>query len=57
MTEESRQNLNKYYKYVEECKSCNKKYGTDLKDKFKRCPICIERLKRFDIKKREVLNE
>jgi ribosomal protein L37AE/L43A len=38
-------NLEKYYKYINICKRCNRKYGSDLKQKIFCCPICEERLK------------
>ena len=32
--------LLKFYKYVYICNACGSCYGTDNKERFKRCPIC-----------------
>ena len=40
-----RLDLNIYYKFVRVCKSCNKKYGSDLDNENRYCPICDLKIK------------
>lgn len=50
--EKEAKNLLKSYKFVYICNSCGSCYGTDNKEKYKRCPVCESKL----LRKKKVKN-
>jgi rRNA maturation endonuclease Nob1 len=46
----SSDNLKEYYKFVYNCRVCNRKYGSDLKEKKGLCPICFEKFRKGEFK-------
>jgi len=53
---EHRENLNKYYRFVKNCKLCKREYGLDSKLEKKGdgiCPICMHKFLRKTNKRRE----